>query len=159
MLESIDKIRVKIERNIENIPLESVKELTALRGQVGQHFQEFYANQRMAENRMQDMRKRWYQIITVISTEFVNSYNNAHPQQRITSETLKQESKIAEFPATQDDQDALTEAANFIDAYRTEEQSKFFGRIRSASRDITNSQEEYRAAIRVVMTDSNPGHA
>lgn len=152
MLESIDNLKQKIGHGIENIPLESGTVLTTLREHVGQRFQQFDDNRREAQNRMQDMEHRWDQIITVISAEFINSYNNAHPQQKITSETLKQIPMIAKFPATAADKDTLTEAAVFIDGYRTTGQSEFFNQIRSVNQNIADLREEYRAAVRVIMT-------
>ena len=155
ILDKLDTLQKKVEQGIDDIAAQGRQKIYQLRKKVADEFVTLNSIVDEGENAFQDMEEGWGRIIDVIEHEFVNSYNQAHPEQKISSKDIRETDIAADFPATQADRDAIIRGKQSIKDYRETGQGLFYDAIQSINAQIGQNQSEYRAAIHTLMHDSH----
>lgn len=151
LLDKLDVLKDKIEQGIESIPARYKEELKILKDKVSKEKQELLQLVGEGETRLQNMEGSWNGLIHVIQTEFVSSYNKAHPEQKIDLETLQNARETPPFPAHQAVRDAVARAKKRLQEYESSDQQRFYDAIYSANSEIARMQGEYRQSTGVLM--------
>ena len=150
-LEKLDTLKQEINQGIEAIPKQCNEKLGTLRQAVGQEVIDLNHIVNKGENAFEDMEHGWNIIVNVIETEFVSSYNFAHPTEKITEENIRSAKVAAVFPATNADRETLTRGKDAVQNYDKQEKGKFFNTIASITPQVLKMQREYREAIQSLM--------
>ncbi len=150
-LGKLDALKEKVTQGINNIPSLYAEKLDVLREKVSEEIMNLHQTVSEGENRFQDMESGWNGMVNVIETTFVSSYNRAHPERKIDMEVIRNADIAAEFPATKADRDAIADAKQRIQEYKTSEQRVFYNAISSANSKIAGMQGEYRQGTDVLM--------
>ena len=153
LLDKLDALKEKVERGIDEIAADGNKRLTELREKVAGEIVALDATVNDCENTFQDREHSWNITIRAVDHEFVNSYNQAHPGEKITVANIRETETSATFPATQADRDAFVNGRESLDGYRKAGQSRFYDAIHSANAEIARHQSEYRQAIQTFLHD------
>lgn len=150
-LDKLDKLKQKIEQGIGTIPAQCGERLVSLRKKVADEIVKLDQIVKKAENDFEDMEVRWDIIINVIETEFVNSYNQAHPSQKISMDNIRSAEVAASFPATEADRGTIVRGKKSVSDYENEVQTKFYDTVASINSQILDMQHEYRQALDSLM--------
>ena len=152
-LDKLDALKEKVEQKISSMPNQYREQLEDLRKKVSDEISQINEAVSSGDNKFQDMEAGWNILIDVIGTEFINSYNQAHPGEKITMETIASAKVAAKFPATPADRDSITKGMEAMQEYRSNEQTIFNDKISSINEKIAKRQEEYLQATSSQMRD------